>query len=470
MFKRIPGTTEYRINLKGEIIDLSGSTLQLKKDRLEYVEIELFKEKRKVTLKWLSLLAWFECALINDLSSHLDKVRFHISHRDLKIRAGHVMQFTEPLYFRDGFRYIPSFPQYAIDINGTVIDTLANEVVKTQYEQHGYISLYIYNPDRGVNKYIRTHRLVALAWLPNNDFLNRPIINHINGIRNDNSLSNLEWCSHLENNVHAVEAGLRKDNQMMKVRDVVTKEISIYRSAADLCRKLGLSRGWSAISFTDRLPGFLHKNRYEVKSLSDDSPWYYEKMDYNPRAPKKQHYTITVINKKDGCISIYGNTRVFRDKYRIRTKSDNIDFYIARFKEMYPDHEVSYKRNVLCGPYRVFNRLTKDLKIIKSLKEASEYINIGENTLNLDLRRGYKFIYNSEWVVATGSGDIKIEEYSEKKKPYVGIKIVNELDGSERIASSISHAKSLTGLMEKTIKLRLKDGLVKKGLSFRPLG
>lgn len=60
----------------------------------------------------------------------------------------------------------------------------------------------------GVMRQFRLHRLIAEAFIPNPQ--NLGIVNHLDGNKTNNHMSNLEWCTVERNNTHAAELGLLK--------------------------------------------------------------------------------------------------------------------------------------------------------------------------------------------------------------------------------------------------------------------
>jgi len=91
------------------------------------------------------------------------------------------------------------------DHNGKPTKAIVDEkILKNKIGKVGYP--YVTFKDMDTRKTFKVHRLVATAFIPNPE--NKPSVNHINGIKSDNRVDNLEWCTNVENARHAVLHGL----------------------------------------------------------------------------------------------------------------------------------------------------------------------------------------------------------------------------------------------------------------------
>ena len=117
--------------------------------------------------------------------------------------------------------------------------------------------------EMGANKTLTVHRLVALAFIPNPE--NKPQVNHINGIKTDNRVENLEWVTATENLNHAFKMGLLADknafeypnttltrDQVLEIRELfktkTNKEIAHkYNVSKEIISKLKNGRTYKNI-------------------------------------------------------------------------------------------------------------------------------------------------------------------------------------------------------------------------------
>lgn len=77
-------------------------------------------------------------------------------------------------------------------------------MLKPNKKKNGYVQYGL--TKNGATKTFTAHRLVAIAFLPNKD--DKLQINHIDGIKHNNNVENLEWCTASHNRKHAFKIGL----------------------------------------------------------------------------------------------------------------------------------------------------------------------------------------------------------------------------------------------------------------------
>lgn len=130
---------------------------------------------------------------------------------------------------------IAGYPTYRVDRFGNVYNS-QKRIMKPERGRNGYLRVSL-NNDKTKHKRFLVHRLVAVAFIPNPD--NLPQVNHIDGNKANNSVSNLEWCSPLQNLMHShvIEKATAANEQ--RVKCVTTGKI--YNSIKEITHDLGLS-------------------------------------------------------------------------------------------------------------------------------------------------------------------------------------------------------------------------------------
>lgn len=121
---------------------------------------------------------------------------------------------------------------YVIYRDGKLFSAKRNKFLKPHKIPNGYLQYRLYDENRKQRVFL-AHRLVAIAFIDNPH--NKPTVNHINNIRTDNRVENLEWATQSEQMIQAYRNGKKSNYQTKHGKDhpkskPVTNGVKVYET------------------------------------------------------------------------------------------------------------------------------------------------------------------------------------------------------------------------------------------------
>lgn len=146
---------------------------------------------------------------------------------------------------------------YKITKEGRIWSVRREHFLSLNQKKNGYVYIELNVGGKPMN--FRVHRLLAIAYIPNPE--NKYGVNHINGIKNDNRIENLEWATVSENTKHAFDMGLISPTR--KLYDFIDKNgrATTVGGLEEACNKSGFSK--STISSYNKSKKIIPKGSFK---------------------------------------------------------------------------------------------------------------------------------------------------------------------------------------------------------------
>lgn len=144
---------------------------------------------------------------------------------------------------------IKNFPMYCIHRDGSIWSFKTKKYLKHIEGQRQYMIVTLSH--RGIIKHLKVHRLLAEHFIRNPNKYKE--VNHINGIKSDNRIENLEWTTRGKNIKHCYDLNVRsakgesnarsklRERDVRHIRETIDKRNSEHGIFAAIAKRYGVS-------------------------------------------------------------------------------------------------------------------------------------------------------------------------------------------------------------------------------------
>lgn len=395
---------------------IPNSSIELGKD--DKIKVSLSGIELEVTAEWLYCYGKLK---IQFAPEHVGYIKDLILFIPNNPNDSHYANTSPKAYFKkpievmvilpetsrvETFRLIPYAPNYAISKDGVTVNLInykinrpailpsVNEYVK--YELNGIM--------------FRHHILVASAWCENNNPKYNIMVDHINGIKNDNRAENLRWVTQTENVRSFISKGTSSNAQACVVKNLTTGEERSYVSLTAATRDMG--RGVinpKNVNLATNKP-YIIKHRgmwYQLQYNIPPLRWVTleEAMElYNTITRERYILTIQEKNNKDH-IYTYDNLKDISEfinngiKYISLNEAikylDKLNKYIITLQKIKGTNKVSYI---------AYNVETKEVLYDTSTTPLIIQTGVAKSSIRKSAFFNGKYMFNN-WVFKIDNGD-----------------------------------------------------------------
>lgn len=310
------------------------------------------------------------------------------------------------------FYDIPGYSNYQINVCGDVVSSYTHKLLLGSTNPAGYFNYRLKSDDGHIHTWGR-HRLLCYVFKhPGGDITNLEV-NHINGVKGDDNLDNLEWVTPQENVYHAGKNRLTEKCIPVEIHNVFTNESKHFPSIKSCAEYLNLSKdivSSRVLSDGNRVyaGGFQFRKYEEITH----SPWpTFEDIDteLDKTVPTKKvcvrNVLIDSIVEYNSITELSNDIKVPVSTLSIWLKNKNMPV-LPGFIQMQFKAKLKPWRNVI-DPYKELAQFTKDKPIIVenivtgetqlfvSSVECAKHFNLKPTTLHYRLKANGRIAYDN---------------------------------------------------------------------------
>lgn len=172
------------------------------------------------------------------------------------------------------WKIINGFSNYECSKNGDIRNKQTKWILKPQIKAKGYAYVNLKSNDNKTSSK-QVHRLIAKTWIENPE--NKKTVDHINRIRHDNRVDNLQWATHKEQLNNQKQRSINNNRGIWKIDATTNTKLKYYNTikeaSLDTINKIDGYKNISSCALGKTNTAYSYKWEYNNEVNINDDEW-----------------------------------------------------------------------------------------------------------------------------------------------------------------------------------------------------